>query len=143
MNRIFCLIILTMLSHKTNFAQADSLQQQINQPVWKPFIESFNSLDTKGFMGVHSKELSRVIQDGNLIYGYDRYYQEMEQGNERTKKADQKRSIDASSKELPVMIKLSRQDIISSPVFKLIVLRETVMENSTSCFAKRMAPGRS
>lgn len=94
MNRIFCLFILIVLSNKTSVAQPDSLQQQINQQVWKPFIESFNNLDAKGFMAVHSKELSRVIQDGNLIYGYNQYYKETEKGNERTKKANQKRSIE-------------------------------------------------
>lgn len=94
MSRIFLLLTLLIFSAKTGFSQADSLQKEINQQVWKPFIQAFNNLDTKGFMQVHSKEMSRVIQDGNLIYGYDRYSKEMESGNESTKKANQKRALE-------------------------------------------------
>jgi ketosteroid isomerase-like protein len=75
-------------------AQADSLQQQIDQQVWKPFIQSFASMDTKAFMAVHSKDMTRVIQDGNTLYGYERYYHENEQGDLRNRKSGQKRTIE-------------------------------------------------
>ena len=81
-------------THSFSYAQADSLQQQINQYVWKPFIQSFNNLDTKGFMSVHSKDMTRVIQDGNTLYGYDTYYRETERGNQSTIKANRKRTIE-------------------------------------------------
>jgi ketosteroid isomerase-like protein len=83
-----------MILSQVAFAQSDSLQSDINRQVWKPFIEAFNNFDTKAFMAVHSKDLSRVVQDGNLIYGYDRYYTENEQGNQSAKKANRKRTIE-------------------------------------------------
>jgi hypothetical protein len=58
-------------------AQTDSLQQQINQQVWKPFIKSFNDRDDAGFAAVHSKEVTRVIQDDNRIQGFDQYFQKV------------------------------------------------------------------
>jgi len=94
MNRIIFVFIGIACAQSYAYAQADSLQQQINQQVWKPFIQSFNNLDTKGFMSVHSKEMTRVIQDGNTLYGYDRYYRETEQGNQSTIKANRKRTIE-------------------------------------------------
>ncbi len=94
MNRIIFVFIGIACAQSYAYAQADSLQQQINQQVWKPFIQSFNNLDTKGFMSVHSKEMTRVVQDGNTLYGYDRYYRETEQGNQSTIKANRKRTIE-------------------------------------------------
>lgn len=76
------------------FGQADSLQQQINDQVWKPFIKSFNALDAKGFMDVHSAEMTRVIQDGNKIFGYEEYYRDNEEGNQRTLRSNQKRTLE-------------------------------------------------
>ena len=51
-------------------------------------------MDAKGFMDVHSLDMTRVIQDNNAIYGYDRYYRETEQGDERSKKGNRKRTIE-------------------------------------------------
>ena len=71
-------------------AQGDDLQKQINEQVWKPFIKAYNELDTEKFMAVHSKEVTRVIQDGDMIYGYDIYYQNNKNNNERSKQSLQK-----------------------------------------------------
>ena len=86
--------ILILAFHSSAKAQADSLQKQINEQVWRPFVESFGSLDVKGFMAVHSKEMTRVIQDANLIYGYERYFQETERGNEAAKKSNRKQTLE-------------------------------------------------
>ena len=94
MNKIVSSFVAILLAHGHAYSQADSLQQHINQQVWKPFIQSFNNLDTKGFMAVHSREMTRVIQDGNTIYGYDRYYKETEAGNESTRKSNRKRTLE-------------------------------------------------
>ncbi|HMJ48783.1 MAG TPA: hypothetical protein VK498_15735 [Ferruginibacter sp.] len=56
------------------FAQADSLQKQINEQVWKVFINSFNNSDNTGLSSVHSRELSRVSIDNNQIIGYGEYF---------------------------------------------------------------------
>lgn len=56
-------------------ARGDSLQMQINEQVWKPFIKSFNSGDEEGFKAVHSRDMIRVIQDDQQIFGYERYFE--------------------------------------------------------------------
>src|SRR5436189_6317555 len=44
---------------------------EINQQVWKPFIEAFNNSDDERFSSVHSRDVTRVEQDGRRIYGFD------------------------------------------------------------------------
>jgi ketosteroid isomerase-like protein len=94
MNRVFTLLLMLSILNISGYSQAESIQQQINQQVWKPFIQSFSNLDTKSFMAVHSTEMTRVLLDGNTIYGYDRYYKETDQGNESTKKSNRKRTLE-------------------------------------------------
>ena len=71
------LIALLMFAVHGGFAQSDSVQQQIDAQVWKPFIQSFNSQDNETFASVHSKEVARVIQDDNRILNYDQYFQKV------------------------------------------------------------------
>lgn len=94
MKSLLNILLLVLIVDTRAFSQAGSPQKEINQHVWRPFIQAFNDLDTEKFMSVHSKEMSRVIQDGNLIYGYDKYRMEMKQGNEQAKKAKQKRTLE-------------------------------------------------
>jgi ketosteroid isomerase-like protein len=56
-------------------SQTRNLQNEINEQVWKPFINAFNSNDNEAFRAVHSKDVIRVIQDDNKIMGYDEYFQ--------------------------------------------------------------------
>jgi ketosteroid isomerase-like protein len=88
-----CLITLLLFACK-GFAQSDSLQKQINSDVWTPFINAFNNQDTDGFMSVHSKELTRVIQDNNMIFGYQRYYEQNKSSDQRSKQNKTKRNIE-------------------------------------------------
>ena len=85
---------LIMMLSLNGFSQSDSLQRKIDEQVWKPFIQAFNHFDTKSFMAVHSKDMTRVIQDGNMIYGYERYYAENERDNESGRKSNRKRTIE-------------------------------------------------
>ena len=94
MVRKISIYLLIVLFSKTSLSQSDSLQQQITQQVWKPFIQSFSNMDTRAFMAVHSVDMTRVIQDGKTIYGYEQYYRENVQGDERSKKANRKRTIE-------------------------------------------------
>ena len=55
-------------------AQKDSLQREINQQVWKPFISAFNSKDNTIMKSIHSRDLCRVIKDNNQIIGFDEYF---------------------------------------------------------------------
>lgn len=45
-------------------------------------------------MKTHSKEMTRVIQDSKVIYGYERYFEENQRGNERTKSSGSKRTLE-------------------------------------------------
>ena len=69
----YCFSVFFLCFCIASFSQGDSLQQQINKQVWKPFIESFNNDDNAGFRKVHSVDLIRVIQDDNQVLGYEEY----------------------------------------------------------------------
>lgn len=74
MKRIALLAMIALLYQPLQ-AQSDSLLiKEITEQVWKPFIKSFNTNDDAGFQQVHSKEVTRVIQDANNIFGYDIYF---------------------------------------------------------------------
>jgi len=74
MKKIFFCLGFIMLPAHFLFAQADSLQQQINEQVWKPFIKAFSTDNNELFSSVHSKEVMRVTQDDNRIIGYEEYF---------------------------------------------------------------------
>ena len=69
----YCFSLLCLCFCSISFSQSDSLQQQINDQVWKPFIKAFNNSDNAGFRKVHSLALIRVIQDDNQVLGYEEY----------------------------------------------------------------------
>lgn len=66
-----CMLFFSSIS----LAQSDSLQHQIDEQVWRPFIEGFNTDNNELFKSVHSKEVMRVIQDDQRIIGFDEYFQ--------------------------------------------------------------------
>ena len=66
-----------LFSFQFAYSQSDSLQKQINEQVWKPFISTFNSGDDEGFKAVHSKDVIRVSQDSKQILGYDQYFKKV------------------------------------------------------------------
>jgi len=71
------IVLPALFSVQFAYAQSDSLQKQINEQVWKPFISTFNSGDDEGFKAVHSKDVIRVSQDSKQILGYDQYFKKM------------------------------------------------------------------
>jgi ketosteroid isomerase-like protein len=73
---------------------AQNTQQEINDQVWKPFIQSFNDRDTKGFMAVHSKDVVRAARDGKSVMNWNEYYKQMESGDQRAKAAGSKRQLE-------------------------------------------------
>jgi len=70
-------ICLPLLICHLAFSQSDSLQKQINEQVWKPFIKAFNSNDNEAFSAVHSKDVVRVMQDDKQIIGYSEYFKKV------------------------------------------------------------------
>src|SRR6266498_478411 len=85
--------IAILLFYNTAFAQTDSLQKEINEQVWKPFIKAFNNNDNEAFKAVHSKDVIRVIQDNNQVMGYDQYFRNIPDSI-KTKWKDWKKNIE-------------------------------------------------
>jgi ketosteroid isomerase-like protein len=75
-------------------AQADSLLKQINEQVWKPFIQAFNTYDSERFMSVHSPEVTRVIRDGNQVFGFEEYKRQHSKGDREQKSSNFKRTLE-------------------------------------------------
>src|SRR6185295_2671350 len=64
------------------FAQSPSTE--INEQVWKPFIENFNNRNNAGFMAVHSRDVVRSPRDSKTIFGWDEYSRQLQQGQSKT-----------------------------------------------------------
>jgi ketosteroid isomerase-like protein len=99
------LIVMTLLSAAVH---AQDFQKEINDQVWKPFIKSFNSLDTDGFMAVHSKDVVRSPRDSKILLNWDEYYKLHQESDKREKKGGATRTIDLRFSE---RISNSRQAI--------------------------------
>ncbi|HMQ63240.1 MAG TPA: nuclear transport factor 2 family protein [Flavilitoribacter sp.] len=88
-------IILTILITSTLSlsAQPATLQQEINDQVWKPFLESFNSYDAETFMAVHHPEAIRVIEDADQVLDFHAYGENSRAGFRRGKESGVKREL--------------------------------------------------
>jgi ketosteroid isomerase-like protein len=84
--------ILFALSCLITYAQ--DYQKEINEQVWRPFIEGFKSGDTDMFMNVHSKELVRSPRDAKKIETWDQYYEGTNRFNEGRKTSGRKSDIE-------------------------------------------------
>lgn len=93
MRRVQIFIFLTLFAFQESVAQQDALIKEINEQVWKPFIQSFNAGDDEMFKAVHSKDVIRVNRDGKEIYGYDRYFQKIPD-SVKAKWSDWKKNIE-------------------------------------------------
>ena len=89
----FLLSTFCLLYYSLGFAQVGSLQKEINEQVWKPFIKAFDHDDNDAFKAVHSKEVTRVIQDDNRLLGYDEYFKKIPDSL-KAKWADSKKNIE-------------------------------------------------
>ncbi|HRI79855.1 MAG TPA: DUF4440 domain-containing protein [Cyclobacteriaceae bacterium] len=65
-----------------SYAQQGELE--INEQVWKPFIENFSNRNTAGFMAVHSKDVVRSPRDSKAIFGWDEYNRQLQQSQSKT-----------------------------------------------------------
>lgn len=57
-------------------AQTDSANcaKEINEVIWNPFVKYLVSGDNKAFRALHSKRISRVIIDNNVLQDYEKYF---------------------------------------------------------------------
>ena len=70
-----------------------SIQQAINDQVWKPFISTYNNHDTDGFMAVHSKEVVRSPRDAKMVLNWNEYFQQQKRGDDQGKTSGSKRQL--------------------------------------------------
>ena len=74
-------------------ATGQSIQQAINDQVWKPFISAYNNYDTDGFMAVHSKEVVRSPRDAKMVLNWNEYFEQQKRGDDQGKKSGSKRQL--------------------------------------------------
>lgn len=70
-----------------------SIQQAINDQVWKPFISAYNNRDTDGFMAVHSKDVVRSPRDAKMVLNWNEYFEQQKRGDEQGKISGNKRQL--------------------------------------------------
>jgi hypothetical protein len=92
-NIILAGILFFFLTDKSVAQAQKSLQIEINQQVWKPFINGFSNNNKEVFRAVHSRDVIRVIQDDNTIWNYDQYFPDQYTGPTDTS-ARYKKSIE-------------------------------------------------
>src|SRR5688572_3568470 len=73
---------------------AQDYQKEINDQVWKPFIESFNHYNADNFLALHSKNLVRSSRDTKKILNWDQYYNDQKKGDERSKQNGYTRTLE-------------------------------------------------
>ena len=78
----------------TQMSYCQDYQKEINEQVWKPFIDTFNKLDAYGFIGVHSKDLVRSPRDSKKILNWEEYYNQQSEQMSRNKADGAKFSIE-------------------------------------------------
>jgi ketosteroid isomerase-like protein len=73
---------------------AQDFQKEINEQVWRPFIASFNSFDTDGFMAVHSRDVVRSPRDAKVMLSWDEYFKQQQVGDKKQKENGRTRLIE-------------------------------------------------
>jgi ketosteroid isomerase-like protein len=73
---------------------AQATQLEINNQVWKPFIETYNNHDTQGFLAVHSKDVIRSPRDSKSVWNWNEYFQRIKQGDDEAKTTGTKRKLE-------------------------------------------------
>lgn len=73
---------------------SQNFQKEIDEQVWRPFITSFNSLDTDAFMALHSKDVVRSPRDSKILLNWDEYFKLHQESDKREKNGGATRTID-------------------------------------------------
>ena len=93
MNRIVLISMLALFTLSLT-AQKTDHSEQIDRQVWIPFMQSYQDLDSKAFMKVHSDDIIRISRQGSRITVGQDYAVQMGINEERSKKSNTKRSIE-------------------------------------------------
>ncbi len=59
--------------------RSQSIQKEINDQVWTPFLKAYQQNDVNLFMSVHHRDVLRIPQDENKIMRFRVYQDQMEQ----------------------------------------------------------------
>lgn len=93
MRNLISILCLTLFS--SGMAQAqNATTTEINEQVWKPFIENFNALNTEGFMQVHSKDVIRSPRDSKKVMNWQEYADSQGAGDKRSKERGSRRVLE-------------------------------------------------
>jgi ketosteroid isomerase-like protein len=93
-SQYIAIIVLLVLELIATDSTAQSTQQEINNQVWKPFIETYNNHDTQGFLAVHSKDVIRSPRDSKSVWNWNEYFQRIKQGDDEAKTTGTKRKLE-------------------------------------------------
>ena len=90
---IFCSLVFFSSISLLHAQKVDTIaQQEINQLIWKPFMESYNNLDAEGFNQLHADDVLRAgswsIREG------EEYKESNRKGFARTKEGGTNRTIE-------------------------------------------------
>lgn len=64
---------------------SQSPEAEVNNQVWKTFVDAYNRFDTEKFMSVYSKEVIRIAQDDKKIYDFAEYRRNVNRENQFNK----------------------------------------------------------
>ena len=76
-----------------------SIEEQINEDVWYPFVHTYNSFDADSFMSIHTADVVRVTRDGQNIQVGEEYARSVRGNCARGLENDARRSIEFTFKE--------------------------------------------
>ncbi len=91
MKRCILFSILLLLSAES-FSQ--DYTKEINDQVWKPFIQTFNNFDAAGFLAVHSEDVIRSSRDSKEILNWEEYLRQQKAGDQRSIERRSKRTLE-------------------------------------------------
>ncbi|MFM7854367.1 MAG: hypothetical protein ACKO96_21210 [Flammeovirgaceae bacterium] len=84
-------ILIFVLASYCTFAQ---VQKEIDQQVWKPFIETFNNYRSKQFLSLHSKDVVRSPRSAKQVWNWEAYLQQTIEGDEQDVREKRKRYLE-------------------------------------------------
>lgn len=71
----YVIFFVFLLSRLMVVAQNETtLLKEIDDQVWKPFMQSFGKRNDTSFRSIHSREVARISVDDNSIIDYDEYF---------------------------------------------------------------------
>ncbi|MEO7990635.1 MAG: nuclear transport factor 2 family protein [Chryseolinea sp.] len=91
MKRCIVFSILLLLSAES-FSQ--DYTKEINDQVWKPFIQTFNTFDAAGFLAVHSKDVIRSSRNSKEILNWEEYLKQQKAGDQQSIERGSKRTLE-------------------------------------------------